>query len=484
MKSLNQNLQKVIRVLKDSGNTLNDITNKQLSDLSGVNTKYILRNKILIEEYFAIATPSSEDDYNFASNRSIKIYIDIAFKIDTKYKFRAILGAIIGFLLKWKYKLLKHIHKPSKIIEIGINIMEIICLVYSRKDTTKGTPIHSQSKAVKQLFRGNKVAFIDELFKRTDGYYAGNNAKKWQLTKLSELLVLETIDIVFIDMNVCLDYCSTFATICRTKRETQHIALDIDIVRTLSLSSILHILNLSIGYNQTNNQLLVSIAHTSKTDESLGRTYNLFCRLRSEERIKFGYISYDINSALQTICLQLIKGTKDNYPILTSYSTDSVYKQALRATIANDLNITIDEVKAKLTAFANGGISGKDNHPIYEQFQEESDKLRREVLVFTANNNPWLLEQSIQQSKRYLPEDIDWYNLEPEDSQTLARNKSSVFFFIWTYYERLIRKAMLECFTDGIEVHDAVYSKMSVDTNFIEQNIFSLTNFIVIIESA
>ena len=106
MKSLNQNLQKVIRVLKDSGNTLNDITNRQLSDLSSVSTKYILRNKILIEEYFAIATPSSEDDYNFASNRSIKIYIDIAFKIDTKYKFRAILGAIIGYLLKWKYKLL------------------------------------------------------------------------------------------------------------------------------------------------------------------------------------------------------------------------------------------------------------------------------------------------------------------------------------------------------------------------------------------
>ena len=47
MKSLNQNLQKVIRVLKDSGNTLNDITNKQLSDLSGVNTKYILTQLLL-----------------------------------------------------------------------------------------------------------------------------------------------------------------------------------------------------------------------------------------------------------------------------------------------------------------------------------------------------------------------------------------------------------------------------------------------------
>ena len=41
----------------------------------------------------------------------------------------------------------------------------------------------------------------------------------------------------------------------------------------------------------------------------------------------------------------------------------------------------------------------------------------------------------------------------------ILRNKSSVFFFVWTYYEMLIRKAMLECLPDGIEVDDAVYSK-------------------------
>ena len=56
MKSLNQNLQKVIRVLKDSDSTLEDITDTKLSELSDVSTKYIQRNRIDIEEYYTIAS--------------------------------------------------------------------------------------------------------------------------------------------------------------------------------------------------------------------------------------------------------------------------------------------------------------------------------------------------------------------------------------------------------------------------------------------
>ena len=207
--------------------------------------------------------------------------------------------------------------------------------------------------------------------------------------------------------------------------------------------------------NKATNSLIISCEHTSSTDETLGRNYNIFSRLRSKERLAFGYIAYDMSSALQSLCLQLIQGTKEAYPILT----DKAFKQSLRTSIANDLNIPISDVKAKLTAFANGAVSEIDKHPKYKQFQEESDRLRIEVLSHVATNKSWLLEQSIQQSKRNLPDDIDWFSLEPEDSQAMARNKSSVFFFVWTYYERLVRKAMLKVLPDGIEVHDAVYSK-------------------------
>ena len=42
-----------------------------------------------------------------------------------------------------------------------------------------------------------------------------------------------------------------------------------------------------------------------------------------------------------------------------------------------------------------------------------------------------------------------------------------------------IRKAMLERLPDGIEVHDAVYSKMNVDIQEIEITIFENTGFTI-----
>ena len=65
----------------------------------------------------------------------------------------------------------------------------------------------------------------------------------------------------------------------------------------------------------------------------------------------------------------------------------------------------------------------------------------------------------------------------------ILRNKPSVLLFVWTYYERLIRKAMLECLPDGIKVHDAVYSEMDANAKKIETVIFEHMRFKVIIDN-
>ena len=109
--------------------------------------------------------------------------------------------------------------------------------------------------------------------------------------------------------------------------------------------------------------------------------------------------------------------------------------------------------------------------------QAESDRLRIAVLAHTAEHSPQLLKQAQAQSKKHLPEDMDWFSLAPEDKQSMARAKASVFFFVWTWYERAIRKAMLKAVPDGIEVHDAVYSKMNVLISEIEAVIFESTDF-------
>jgi hypothetical protein len=58
--------------------------------------------------------------------------------------------------------------------------------------------------------------------------------------------------------------------------------------------------------------------------------------------------------------------------------------------------------------------------------------------------------------------------------------ESSLFFFIWTQYERAIRKAMVQCFNASEachEVHDAVYSREEVDTKMLEQAVLDATDF-------
>lgn len=474
-------LQQVIRVLKHSGITLDDISNVELAELSDTNTKYIQRNKQSIVDYFDTAPEPTENDIRYFENRSLQSYISNAMSQDSKFIYRGILGAIVGYLLKRELKLLGHIQKNTKVITTGQKVVELMCLIQSRKDTKKGTPIHSNSKSSRYLLNSNKIAFIDKLFNRTDGYFAGNSSKKWKLTYISEQILQKAIEIFFDNFAViCPANTETYSSKCLQVKWT---SLPVDIIKRQSVTTILQVLSMGIGYDSFTNSLIVSLEHTSNTDETLGRTYNLFGRIKSQDRLDYGYIEYDISASVQTICLQLIKATKESYPLLTMYATDKAFKSSLRATIANDLGISMNKVKKKLTSFANGGISSKDKHPIYKQFQEESDRLRREVMAYVAEHNPWLLEQATAQSRRTLPEDIDWFDLSPEDAQSMARNKASVFFFVYTYYERLIRKAMLKCLPDGIEVHDAVYSKMVVDVEEIQRVVLDETSFHVIIDT-
>ena len=63
-----------------------------------------------------------------------------------------------------------------------------------------------------------------------------------------------------------------------------------------------------------------------------------------------------------------------------------------------------------------------------------------------------------------------------------GKKESSIFFFIWTQWERLIRHAMIKAFSEPKkchEVHDAVYSKESIEPSFIEKVVLERTGFIV-----
>ncbi|WP_415408245.1 hypothetical protein ACLHDG_06745 [Sulfurovum sp. CS9] len=501
IKPLNEKVQRYIRCIKRLDQAYSVTPKTELAEVTGVSRRYLQRNSEKIEAYYRTAPPPSDNNLTWYYNRSIDYYLK------GTQNARTALGAIVGYLLKYRYGQLGHLQKATAIKASGCDIVKLTVAIKSRKHSAKGTPIQAHSKAVKNMSYHNKIAWIDKLFIRKGGYYAGHTSKLWKTTKLMDDILAEAVTVLFDKISnekvnfahlgnglICrtnmVTYSSKCARIIATLQDTLNkstyhwylkpLILPFKQVQQLCLSSMLHIITNSIGFE--NGNFIVSLNHHSPTNPTLGRSYNVFTRLRSFERKVLGYLNYDMSCALQTISLQLIQATEDDYPLLTRYSKDISFKRALREDISTSLNIPIADVKAKLTAFANGGVSGIDKHHSYRKFQEESDRLRRKVLAHTAKHNPQILQQSQAQSKKKLPEDIDWFSVNAEDSQALARGKASVYFFVWTYYERLIRKAMLTVLTDGIEVHDAVYSKMDVSTNVIEATIFESTGFKIIID--
>lgn len=130
-----------------------------------------------------------------------------------------------------------------------------------------------------------------------------------------------------------------------------------------------------------------------------------------------------------------------------------------------------------LTSLKNAGNSDK-----LKCFREESDQLRREVVAIIAQYEPDILQSAIEQSKKDFPEDIDWQSIEKENNKKESLDKASVFFFIWTYFEKQIRDAMLSMVDDGIPVHDAIYSKKVLKSEHIQKVIMKQTGFDVKIE--
>ena len=243
------------------------------------------------------------------------------------------------------------------------------------------------------------------------------------------------------------------------------------------------------------NTITIPIKHESKkSEEYWGRNYNIFCSLRSQERLQLGFISYDMSAALQSISLQIINSTENDYPMLWKYAHDKAYKKQIRTEIAQDLNhvdatgnIDVSKVKSQLTAFAHGSTKDMNKHRHYTVFQEESNRLRQAVLKHVSEHDPQILERAIAQSSRELPEEMDWMDLGIEETSKEVRDKASVFFFVWTWYERQIRQAMIDALGDNeaseaLEVHDAVYSRRDIDTKIIEKEIYDQTKFRISIE--
>lgn len=506
MKSI---IEKVIRVLKHQG-IAQDTTDTELAKLTGLSRQTITKNKKDIAQYLLTAEAPSDTEIAYVRNRAVDVYVDIALTSGTSSQhFLQVMGAVAGYVLRYHSDLINHLKTPKSIVRAGREYIQLITQVSSRKGS-KGTPIHSQSSAAKYLLTEiNNSTLVLSLFTRSNSYRTDAYSKYWKLTPAAEQLNNDIVDIA-IDVvdkyNRADDRLSDFPlhmedSICSGKsvnlgqvnhqQAQDHFDIMVSDLKVLSVRSFIQVM--SIAHPSPPDRITVPLANLSRVDPEKGRTYNIFSRLKSDERKALGYNNYDISGGLQIICFNILThfplyhyqsfdDLHAAYPLIFSYGVDPEAKKALREQIAKDLGKSIDEVKALLTAYSNGSQKKVGESEQLKAFFKESDQLRREVVATIGAHQPELLESAIAQSKHSFPEDMDWQSIEKEATGQESRDKASVFFFIWTYFEKQIRDAMLSVVDDGIPVHDAIYSKQTVDYEVFEEAVLEATGFDVKIE--
>lgn len=502
---MNANLEKVLRVLKHQGSA-GTTSDAELARLAGLSRNTIIKNKTSIQTYLKTAPKPTQADCDSVDRKMVQTYLDEALRstTDNKKHIANSLGAIAGYVLRQETNLIKNVRQTAKVIRIGQAFINLVAQIQARKsEDGKGTPIHSKNKdALYLLNETNKAGFVDQLFKRTSGYKTGAYSKRWKLTELAQTIVETTIDKAIpiikeqsygkvtllpahIPPFICIGESVTQPKSSLSVEQCSFL-IHLNELSLLSIPSLIQILNLA-EFSVYRGYLHIPLLNLADVDPSLGRTYNVFTRLRSAERKALGYTNYDISGGIQIISFGILyRYASDRYreaddliaafSMIFQYGWEPDYKRKLRKRIAKELNIGVDEVKKMLTAYANGSTKNVEGSPTLQQFQEESDLLRREVTSVVAQFAPQVLQAAINQSKHEFDESLDWKDTAFEGDDE-ARKKASVFFFIWTHFEKEIRDAMLSVVDDGIPLHDAIYSKQDVPLEVFEQAILDQTGF-------
>ena len=493
----------------------------EISSIAEINEKTAQNHRKEIQKYWSEKSIKPDADKDFIRRRIIELGIKEMFD-SNEASIEVIFGVILGTYLKVDTDLLDRSKSLREVRTIGKYIIKIYRLICTYKHD-KGIPVHSNNRSAKYILQKINKNNFSKLFIRSNDYIISKRSKRWKSEELLKIYVEKSVkellnllpkltgrELIYesnnypymspqngvkitsssIINNNIININTTNSNIINTTINnianiTDNIAniIDIKISDLKNFEDVNSVFNLLVrAVKITKTSIFVPIIHESSTDETLGRSYNVFSRIRSKERLRLGYISYDMNAALQSISLQLIKADEKDYPVLWKYTHDKEHKKKIRLKIAEALGLDVDEVKKKLTAFANGSASGINLHEYYKDFQKESDKLRRAVLQHINETEPDVLERAREQSKRELPEELDWSDTKSKETLRLIRDKASVFFFAWTWYERKVRQAMLTVLTDGIELHDAVYSKMDISANRVQDAIRDETGFNIIIE--
>jgi hypothetical protein len=273
-----ENVYQVIRVYQHFGMKL---TKTEIASLAGVSESY-MRNPD-IKRYLNETNCASDDDIKSVVKRFINVSVSKADSIEEA------LGAILGINLKIYTDIFRNVDGLKEASKLGTDIVSLYRICSYKTD---GVPVHSGNKSVESMLCSQFGEHIGYLFTRSNSYRVGAYSKKWQPTSMLTDCIGVALD-TFFGLLPVVPVCHLIPPLYMfLKKDAKHyVDCDMDIVRTFEINSVFHLLMSTVEI--VGNSLRVVIQNESSTDESLGRSYNVFSKIRSRERLQLGYISYD-----------------------------------------------------------------------------------------------------------------------------------------------------------------------------------------------
>ena len=377
---------------------------------------------------------------------------DTAFDIDAVgVDFKSILHTLTTMALK-DMKLISGNFTQKKQLRYGKHVFEAYLLAITGSGKIKACNRH-----IRFLNEEDTKQLKAKLF-TTSNYQASVRSMEYTPTPIAEALMKKVF--AFLD------------TIIFKRNDVVLQPLDFTVTKEqlhqIRLRDVVLLLSCCIRYNDG------FIIRPEIIDEQYSRVYSIFTSISSDTRKVLGFINYDIGSALQTICLQLVDDPS-RYPLHQELMNDKdAFRQKVKIETGNDLSW----VKKELSKANNLDSMSKKykRYPTLEAYYKEAVLLREEVI---EGADTTILERAEAFAKpKYRTK---WLKGKKEPKFIVDGVKeSSLFFFIWTQYEREIREAMMSCFSVPEacqQVHDAVYSKEAIDTAILEETVFETTGF-------
>jgi len=334
---------------------------------------------------------------------------------------------------------------------------------YLKAVTGKGT-IKAKNKHIRWLNEVDTLQLKATLFS-TSGYQVGVNSMEYTHSLIAETLftkVFEFLDVISFQENII-------------EPEPLDFTVTVVQLKKIRLRDTMLILSKCIGFNGSS-----FIIRQELKDRQNSRVYSLFTSISSDTRQLLGFTNYDIGSALQTICLQLT----DNPNIYPLHQELSVNKITFRTKVMHETGENIAWVKKELSKADNLDIQPKryNRYPTLKAYFAESLVLRKEIIQ-GADEEVYSIAYG---HAKYKWTKI-WSTKENNYEYVVdGKKESSIFFFIWTQFEREIREAMMSCFSSPEschQVHDAVYSTENIATAILQEHILDSTGFKLLISN-